>query len=302
MFQGILIMLAAYTIGGAITPTFTKIGVAEIPPLIFLFFRFLIATALFLIPFIKSRQKLTFSLFRHLWILLVLFAGNVIFFAFGIPHTTAVMSQILYTLTPIIVGIISITVFGEKLHRKQLVGTVVASIGILFLLSKSLGGGSDTTFGTIAGNALVGAAVTSWSLYFVLYKRLARQTPTIVVSFVSYVSTMVVTGLLSVGEWPAFTHKIAHVSQFAWVGVAVAGVLGTALMFYLMQIGVRRIGAVRGALFQYLTPFFAATTAIPLLHEKISPQLVLGGVCILAGVFYATSYDTVVRMARRRKN
>jgi drug/metabolite transporter (DMT)-like permease len=60
-------------------------------------------------------------------------------------------------------------------------------------------------------------------------------------------------------------------------------------MLFLTQYGIKHTNAFLGSVFLYLGPLFAAVTAIPLLGEQVTTNLIIGGVLILGGVFYATT-------------
>jgi len=102
---------------GASAGVFTKIAVKEIHPFFYTFLRFVFAS-FFIIPFVI--KKLPKDNFGKLFLLSTFAAGNVILLAFGIQYTTALSSSIIYLLTPILVLVLSILFFKNKISKKNI--------------------------------------------------------------------------------------------------------------------------------------------------------------------------------------
>jgi len=69
--------------------------------------------------------------------------------------------------------------------------------------------------------------------------------------------------------------------------------IGSVAQYVALQVGVKRTNAFIASLFQYVAPFIATSAAIPLLGEKVTWELVVGGILILLGVFIATTFGQV---------
>ena len=72
----------------------------------------------------------------------------------------------------------------------------------------------------------------------------------------------------------------------ALVALLFLGVLGTAAQWG-WQEGVARLGAAKAGLFLYLKPVATTVLAIPLLGESYGTATAVGGLMILAGVWWA---------------
>ncbi len=159
MWAGLLILFIANLLGGAFTPMFVKLGVREIPPLTFTFFRFIVAS-LVLIPFVvRSKERIRLSDFYKIFLYSIFFSANVAFFGLGIQYTTAIASQILYTLVSLIVGILSYFILKEKFNRYKIIGSITAFIGVSYLISGSVNNSLSSSLGSPLGNGLVLVAV-----------------------------------------------------------------------------------------------------------------------------------------------
>lgn len=291
---GITALLIANFIGGALSPMFVKFGVLEIPPLTFTLLRFILAI-LFTLP-IYIRQK-SYTITRHNIKFLLFgstfFTLNLSLFSIGLQYTTVIMSQILYTLVPVIVGIMAHFILGERLTRNKIIGSGFAFSGVIFLITQSVLTNQTLTFGTLLGNSLMLIGVFSWSVYFIVSKKLTNVHSPITTSFFSFLVTVILLSLFVPFELsirPLSTASITTTGLGSLFGVAL---FSSVIMFSLIQLGIKRTSAFTASLFSYTGPFFAGIVSIPLFGEKITPLLIIGGLLIIFGVFYATSLEHI---------
>ncbi len=295
MKLGIAILLLANLIGGCITPLFIKLGTHEIPPLIFTFLRFFIAMIVFLPFFIRNRESISGDHLKKICLFSIFFALNSILYGIGLQHTSIIVSQVLYTLVPLIVGILSHFIVNEKFTPNKIIGAIVSGVGVLILVFGSFDKVQSISFGTPLGNVLVVGAVISWSLYLVLSRKLSSHTSPTTTTFYSF--ALASTILLPIVPLDIYFERFnfGNVTSVGFMSLAIVAILSSALMFYLIQVGIKKTSAYVASVFSYFAPLFAAVTAIPLLHEKVTPNLFFAGILITGGVFVATTLDVVRR-------
>ncbi|MDO8269674.1 MAG: DMT family transporter [Candidatus Levybacteria bacterium] len=293
MLLGLVVLLIANLIGGALSPLFVKIGTHEIPPFLFTFFRFLIATAIFLPFYLRGRQHVSVKNILKLSAFSLFFAANATLYAIGIQQTSIIASQTLYTTVPLFVGFLAHFMLGEKFSLNKIIGALISAFGVLLLVLESAKKMDTFSFGTPLGNSIILAAVICWSLYIVLSKKLSQSNSPSTTSFFSFVVTAVIL-------MPAVPFEVAYtkfsfqnVTSIGYISLVGVGVISSALMFTLIQIGIKRTSAYIASLFSYFAPLFSAITAVPLLHEKVTPYLILAGILITSGVFVATTLGTI---------
>lgn len=291
MWVGFLSLFVAVMIGGSLAPLFIKLGVREFPPFTFSALRFIIATIVFLPFYLINKEKiLTYRDYKELFLKSLFFVGNAAFFGLGISHTTLIMSQILYALSPILVLVCSYIILGERITKERIIGLVLAFSGVGFLIYQSFINGDTNSVGTLSGNILVFLAVFSYALYFIFSKSLQKKYKTTTISFFNLFVAMIVFIVLSPLELMFRSLDISKITIVGIGSVLGAAIILSALMFFLVQFGIKRTSAFSAALFQYLAPFFASLIAIPVLHERPTIALIFGGMLIIIGVFYATTY------------
>jgi drug/metabolite transporter (DMT)-like permease len=290
MLMGLIALFISQLIAGAIGPTVIKIGVSQIPPFTFTELRFLVATILFLPFFMKNGEPhLNLQQVLRIIPLAVCLFINIVFFSFAIQYTTVIVVNILYIFGPVCVGIGSYFFLGETLTRRKILGLAVAMTGIVLLLYQSLTKQQHLTFGTPLGNILGIIAVFGFSLYYLFSKKLSSVFSTTTLTFYGFF--MNVFFLLPFSAVELLYHPLQP-GKISYIGVSsiiIAAVFPSVLLYFLLQFGIKRAGAFTASLFQYMGPFIGAFVSIPLFGEKPSFSLAISGVCIIAGVFIATS-------------
>lgn len=296
MWIGLGALFIANFISGSLNSVLVKLGVREIPPITFTMLRFLIASITILPFYLKQPSKR--PLRKHVWIILAqsaFFAANVGIFSVAIQFTSAVMSQVIYVFVPIVVGVISYFVFKEKFTKNKIVGSIMAFLGVLFLIEQSILKADILSLGTLHGNLLILLGVFVFSGYLLLSQKLSKLYSPITISFFTFLITFILLMLIVPFELvntPLQMNRITIVGIGSLFGLAI---FSSAIMYFLIQVGIKYSGAFTASLFQYMAPFFTAISATIVLGEKVTLPIIAGGFLIMFGVFYATAYSRVKR-------
>jgi drug/metabolite transporter (DMT)-like permease len=209
----------------------------------------------------------------------------------GMNLSTAFSSSLVLTSGPLFTLLILALLGAERLHARQVAGTLVACAGIaLFLSDKFAAGLSRAGLGDLT---LIGAAAL-FSLYTVLVQPLARRygplivlcytllfsaPPILVFTFTSFLSTPA----------SAYTPSV-------WLGLFWALVLSS-FLGWLAWTWVNAVrGVARAAPFAYLMPPIAGVVAWLTLGESFTWLKIAGAAITMAGVAYAQfgrSYEVV---------
>lgn len=296
MWLGIGALLAAGFIGGQ-SSFLLKLALNDFPPLFLTELRFIIAALVFLPFFLKQKSSFSKKEIKSLFLHSIFFALNVGIFSVAIQYTTAILSQILYTLVPLVVIVLSYKLLKEKFTQNKIIGLFIAMLGIGFLIYQSISKSETLTFGTPLGNLLTLAAVLSWSFYMVLSKNLTKKYTPATTSFFSYLTTIILIFLLLPFEHFVHPFEVSKITITGLGSVFVLGIFSSALMFFLIQFSIKKTTPFTTSFFQYLGPISAAITALPFLGEKPTSGLIIGGVLTIIGVFYATAFP----MFRKKK-
>jgi drug/metabolite transporter (DMT)-like permease len=298
MFSGIFALFFAQLAGSTIIPIGTKIGIQTLSPLFFVFGRFIIAVVCMVPLFIfNTRKSLSLQAYRQAFLLAVFLFCNVTLFTVAIAYTTAIMSQILYTATPIVVGLLGHYFFHNRLTKANIIGLCIALVGVAFLIMQSATKQAHMTFGTPFGNILILIAVLSFSGYLLYSGVLAKTHAFTSVQLTSlvFIFVAVLLFIVNVIGFIFFKESLGIITPLGISSMVLVG-FGNACSYFLSLIGIKKTNAFTASLFLYLGPFLSGAAAIIFLHEKPTMPLFAGGLLILFGVFYATTYTSIKRV------
>jgi len=230
---------------------------------------------------------LRWSSFRRALPMSLCYTGNITFFALGIGFTTALTSQLLYLLVPVLVLIGARLFFKEGLTPAKITGTALGIVGVCFVLLGSLQGQLANSLGTPIGNLLILLAALSWSAFSLLAQRQSRSYHPLELSCYALLTSSAILPLLVL---PDILRHQALEQPLSWL--AVIGVFGMALFVSVgrdiaFQWGVKGSSAFIASTLGFLGPFLTVAYAIPLLGERLSINLLISGALILAGLFFA---------------
>lgn len=168
-----------------------KVAVAEIDPITVSWFRFSIATFLILVFMtIKSNNEIK-TLRKFPWLALVAAAGlslNYIGYISGIQLTSPNNAQIIIQSAPLLLGVIGIVFFKEKISKRQLAGIGIAIVGFYFFYLNQLDGTIESAKAVYNNGSLyILIAALCWVIYAVCQKVLVRSYPVRVINFILFI-------------------------------------------------------------------------------------------------------------------
>jgi drug/metabolite transporter (DMT)-like permease len=199
----------------------------------------------------------------------------------GIEITTATNTGWIISVSPLAVAVLSFLILRERIGRSAVAGILVATVGIVLLVSR--GRVSDLDWLRSTGDWLVLASAFTWAFYTVATRDLSRRRHPLAVTF----GILLIAAALTAAIFAARA-DVASVRSLSPRGVAALlylAIPGLALGQWFWQEGVASLGAARAGLYLYLEPVATLTLAVPFLGEPFGPFIALGGGMVLAGVW-----------------
>lgn len=243
---------------------------AEMPPMTLTLIRYLLAgIGMGIIHYIKEKE---FHIASEdiLYILMLSFLGivlNGVLFFKGIGMTSSVNTAIISSTTPVIVYIISILFFKEKINIKNILSMILSISGILLLLTN----GKISLLLSIKlnlGDLIILGAVVSNSIYIIGSKKvLKKYSPSKILTFLFIFTALILSPALYMER---NMYKINEVSLKAIMSLLYMGVFSSLLAFILQQKGIKKIGAVKAAMYTNLIPIYSIGLAFLILGEKVT--------------------------------
>ena len=266
-----------------------KATLSFIPPFTFLFWRFLLASIIFLPFFIWLARKEKETLKTLLPIVPIGFLGIPLCLAFvflGFERTSALDGTILSALAPIFIVLAGVFFLKEKVSKLEALGLAVAIAGSVVMVSQPLLEGGGFARNNLLGNIFIILSDIVWTGYVVASKKEFKKHSPLVITAVSFFTGLVTIfplALLEKGP-QILNFQFSILNSGALWGLLYMTILSSVIAYFTFEAGLRLIEASEATLFAYLQPIFAAPVAVFWLGEKITPPFFLGAVIIAIGI------------------
>lgn len=259
----------------------SKIGVTELPPILFTTLRFGLLS-LVTLPFLRLFPGQMRTL------LVAAFLSGAVQFAFmftGLAlardvSTVAIATQLGVPITTLL----SVWLLGERIRWRRILGIALAFGGVVLI------GFDPQVLVYWEGLALVVVSCVFGSLGLIYIKRLEGVGPLELQAWIAITSwplLLVLSLLLEEGQWTA----VQGASWTGWGAVLFTALINSLLahtaMFYLIQ----RYPVTSVAPLTLLSPVFSIAFSVTLLDETLSSRMLVGGAITLVGVFIVAVRD-----------
>ena len=275
--RGLPALLAAVLIWGS-TFVLTKGLLDQIGPLTLAVARFLVA----LMVLVPLAHRHGFTLRLALTRRYLLFGASGVTAYFGLQNlalvfTTAGSAALISALIPATTALWAAVVLKERPTRVQLAGIALSVVGVSLVVRSGLALGDVSA---LIGNLMMLGTTWVWAVYTVEGRRLAADTPALVLS----------TGSIAAGTLlllpMAFVELAVHgPPELRWSGVAgivYLGLAASALTFWLWNWALAHVRAPAAAAAVNLVPVVGLAFAVLAGEAVTSLQLLGGGIAVVA--------------------
>lgn len=200
----------------------------------------------------------------------------------GGQTTSAVNIALIYSLSPVLIVLVSRLWLKEPFSAVQALGVALALAGVLHVVLKGQWG-DLARVRWVAGDAWILGAALSWTFYSILLKRWPSP-----LTEGARLGVIALAGVLVLLPFAAWEAAFAPQPAFSWPGLALA-VAGAVLPGYGAYLGysvmLRELGAARVSVVLYLGPPYGALMAWAVLGEPIRLYHAVGLALILPGIY-----------------
>jgi O-acetylserine/cysteine efflux transporter len=274
-----LLLLIGITFIWGLNLITSKVGVDEIPPILFTFLRFVIV-AIALVPILRIQPgQMSAVVVASLLSGALSFALNVA----ALRRATNVSSiAIAGQLSVPFATLLSVALLGEAVRWRRWTGIALSFIGVAIMGFDPQIGERWESLALVTGSAFVGA------LGLIAIKKLRGFTPLELLAWTAWVSLPVLFLTTMRVEQPDFARLLHEVTWKGWASLAFAAI-GASLVahtgyFHLVQ----RYPVTSVAPLTTLSPVFSVVFGVLLLGDRLTSQIVTGGICTLVGVLIIT--------------
>ena len=271
-------LLVLITLIWGTTFTITKIGVDQIPPLLYISVRFFIALGLMVLVFGKRFNNVNKDTIKAGLVL-----GFILSFGFatqtmGLQYTTASKAAFITGLSVILTPILAIFTLKRSPTGYAWFGALLAFIG---LTTMSVEPGLNTILSW--GDFLELLCAIAFAFHIVTMAKYAPKHDPALLATIQIGVTAVVTGVLGL----SFETIPTQVSSDIWWGIGYMGIFATGLVLLMQSWAQKYTTPTRTAIIFTLEPVFAAIFAFLILSEAVTEKTIFGGILILSGIIIA---------------
>ena len=257
-----------------------------LPPFGTAFWRFAIGAIVTLpfagLAFVRNwyliRSKFWFYLFLSL--LFVPLGNGLIYLSYH--WTTATNGGVVTTVQPAVTVILSAIIFSDLINKKQGVGLIIATIGVIVILSKgNLENLLNLQFNI--GDLTLILAMFSASLYNVLLRKVPKEITIPVLLFTVQILGTLVSLPIYLVETYFFRPMPVNgeiILTLLWIGIAV-----TSIAVGMNNAVVRNLGANKASISNYLRSLFTALLAILLIGEIFEIYHGIAFILVISGIW-----------------
>lgn len=201
----------------------------------------------------------------------------------AMKYTTTTNTSLIVSLSPLIAtALIAVCYKAQRLNRRQTVGTLMAAIGVVFVV---LNGHFVLHLSPLGDSLALGAALC-WGFYSLLMVPANQKYDTVFIT-----RKVFFYGLLSM--IPYYIFRPEEVSVFPAFNLSILlnllflGCIASMVCFLFWNWVLKKLGAVIATNYVYFNPVTTIIFAWIILSEQITVWFLLGTLLILAGMFLA---------------
>jgi drug/metabolite transporter (DMT)-like permease len=277
-----------------------KFTLASFPPVLFLTYRFALASVfgIILLAIRPPRPTIRTSTFFHIFlhsVFTVPLGLGLLFF--GFDKTSSLTGTVLSASGPIVVALAGMFALKEHITRPERLGMLLALLGTLIVTIGPMAGGNGHAFISLEGNILIIFSLLSDAAGTVIAKLTLRdRVPAMTLTNISFIIGFLffLPFLLASYSWPEILSILKNAPLSSHLGVLYMAFISGTLAYTLQKMAMKSIEVGEVAVFNYLFPIWAAPISIFILKETITVPFLLGAAVIAIGV-------VVAELKRRQK-
>jgi drug/metabolite transporter (DMT)-like permease len=264
----------------------TKVALRDVSPVTVVWLRFGMGTLILGMAVLARRQFALPSRKDAAYFALLGFLG-ITFHQWlqstGLTTAQATTTAWIVATTPVFMALLGWLVLKEKMAGWQVVGILVATLGVLLVVSKGdLGALFNGHAGTI-GDLLILISAPNWAIFSTLSRRGLSQHPAArMMLYVMAFGFLFTSVLFALGPG---TSEIGRLTTDGWLGVGFLGIFCSGVAYIFWYDALQAMPVAQTGAFVYIEPFVTVVVAAVVLSEPLLLASLLGGGAIILGVW-----------------
>jgi drug/metabolite transporter (DMT)-like permease len=204
--------------------------------------------------------------------------------ATGLITAQATTTAWIVATIPIFTAILGWFFLKEKLSWLRIAGIVLATCGVLLIVSKgNLSSLASGKFGT-PGDFLILISAVNWAVFSVLSRRGLAAHPAARMMFYVMLLGWLFACVWLFGFGPGLG-EIPHITAAGWTSILILGIFGSGLAYIAWYDALQALPASQLGVFIYIEPLVTMVVAAFLLAEAVTVASVIGGAVTILGVY-----------------
>lgn len=200
----------------------------------------------------------------------------------GLHYISAGLERLILFMYPTLVVILSALLFNRPMTGRERLALLLSYVGIAVVFGANAGASSPNL---LLGSALIFGAALAFALYILISGRVVRHLGS--ARFTAYVMSSA--GVATVLHFGA-THSVTalELPPQVYAVVLIMAVFSTVIPAFLLNAGMRRIGANSTSIISSIGPVVTLYLAYLLLGETLTPMQLAGTMLVITGVLIAS--------------
>jgi drug/metabolite transporter (DMT)-like permease len=201
----------------------------------------------------------------------------------GLLTAQATTTAWIITTTPIFIALLGLIILKERLALYQVLGILLATFGVLLVVTKGdMGSLTAGRFGT-PGDFLIMISAVNWAVFSTLSRPGLKKHPATLMMFYVMGFGWLFTSIFFFATSP--TMEIFTIPWKGWLAITFLGVLCSGVAYYFWYDALKVLPVAQTGAFLYLEPIITVIVAAFVIREAILLATLVGGIIILVGVW-----------------
>src|SRR5215208_1499524 len=211
----------------------------------------------------------------------------------GLVTARATTTAWIITSTPIFIALLGLIILKEHLAWYQVAGILLATFGVLLVVTKGhLSTLTAGEFGT-SGDFLVLISAVNWAVFSTLSRSGLKKHPSTLMMFYVMAFGWVFTSILFFLS--SGINQITSIPWNGWIAITFLGVFCSGIAYIFWYDALKVLPVAQTGAFLYLEPMITVVVAAVVIREAILLATLVGGVTILMGVWLVNSSSQSVQ-------
>lgn len=275
---------------------FARLVSNSIEPMELSFFRWFFVLIL-LLPYLLFHYKNIQKVFKKEYFLIIIFSalgivGFNTFLYYGLQTTTATNALLINSSTPMFIIVISTLIFKTKITKLQLLGVLVSTLGVIYLILK---GQINHIFELkfTVGDLWIILACVDWALYTILLKYKPKELNAFEFLGLTAFIGAIILYLIFLFQGYSFEFSFLE-NKDVFYSLIYIVIFPSILSFYFWNISTIELGANKAGQFAHLMPIFGAVLAYVFLDEVLEFYHFVGILLISSGIYLSIFFKREV--------